>query len=187
MTSGETICISCGAAAERNRARCLECGAPQRRLRLLGGRLPAGPILAIGVVLALMLAALVVMMVGDQKAGPSRAYGELRAAGSGGNCDETWDLLSDDAHRVYGGPGDACRIAASFDWAGATVLNVRVQGGQVALLCVAEPPGHGVFFQKIDGLWKADSAAPSLRSECLPEAPADAIGPLRPPIPDKLT
>lgn len=184
VKSGETICISCGAAAERSRARCLECGAPQRRLRLLGGRLPAGPILAIGVVLILMLAALVAMMVGDQKAGPSRAYEELREAGASGSCEETWSLLLDEARRGYGSPSDACRIAAGFNWSGAEVLNVRVQGGRTAILCIADPLGYGVFFNKLDGRWLADSAAPLMRSECLPESPADAAEPLRQMSPD---
>lgn len=177
--SGETICISCGATAERSRARCLECGAPQRRLRLLGGRLPAGPILAIGIVLALMLAALVVMMVGDQKAGPSRAYEELREAGEAGGCEETWRLLGDEARRGYGSSEDACRMAAGFNWSGAEVLNVRVRAGRSAILCITDPLGYGILFEKIDDRWLADSAAPSMRSECLPESPAEAAEVLR--------
>lgn len=175
IESGEAICISCGASVERSRARCLECGAPQRRIKLLGGRLPAGPILAIGVVLALMLTALVVMMVGDQKAGPARAYEELRAAGVAGGCEDTWRLLADEARQGYGSPDDACRQAAGFNWSGAQVLNVRVHGGRAAILCIAEPLGYGIFFEKIDDRWLADSAAPSMRSECLPESPAEAV------------
>lgn len=160
--------------------------APQRRIKLLGGRLPAGPILAIGVVLALMLTALVVMMVGDQKAGPARAYEELRAAGVAGGCEDTWRLLADEARQGYGSPDDACRQAAGFNWSGAQVLNVRVHGGRAAILCIAEPLGYGIFFEKIDDRWLADSAAPSMRSECLPESPAEAVERFRQKSPGQL-
>lgn len=173
IESGEAICISCGASVEKSRARCLDCGVPQREVKLFAGRFPAGPVLAIGVVLALMLAALVVMMVGDQKAGPSRAYDELREAGVAGGCENTWRLLADEARQVYGSPGDACRVAAGFDWTGADIRKVRVQAGRTAILCVAEPPGYGVFFEKIEGRWMAGSAAPSMTSECLSELPAE--------------
>lgn len=161
--------MSCGTSVEGGQSRCLECGAPQRRFRLVGGRLPAGPLVAVMVILTLLISAVVIMMVGDRKAGPSRAYEKLREAVESRDCELVWELMSRDGQALYRDKAESCAIATDFAWDAASILNVQVDAGDKAVLCVNEPPGYGMSFEKLDDEWLADSSTPVRRSECIQE------------------
>lgn len=165
----KTVCISCGTPVELQRRRCPECGVPQRRLWVSRKRRPIGPLIAVGVILALLVGGLTVMMVGDKKAAPTRAFDLLADHARARDCSGVNADLSSAGSAAFSSASSACEVSYAFDWDGVQVRAVSVEGGSIAVVCVDRPPGAGISMRKESGMWRADAPAPTPHSECVAE------------------